>query len=128
MTTQLPYSNTVPDLLQLVKNVLSGELGQFQNGVTAVWVEPPEAPKAGTGIHVYISRFTQQLSSKTYQWSIRIVQLDTSLEGLNVLDRAIANMRRQFPNRREVILPYADNRFPGANFYIPFELAAYHFS
>jgi hypothetical protein len=124
MTALYPV-NTISGILTQVKTLLTAELGTFKNGKPAIWVEPPASPEVGTGLHVYLCRYEQRLTQEIYQWQVVLRQRDTSEAGLVKLDAAIKKMRSRFYNRREVILPYSEDRYPQANFYLPYSQSAY---
>lgn len=105
-------------LADFLRNLLANEVGSFANGYPAVWVEPPQMPAGGKGLHVSIGRHSQRIANNLYQHRVSLVQFDRSDTGLLKLDHAIEKVRACFPLCREVMLPFQENTYPQCNFYI----------
>lgn len=119
--------NSIADISAILRDVLAPYLGTFKNGQMAVWVEPPESPIPGSGLHCYIQRQPQQRTSSVYQWRITLTQYDKTSAGMIVLDNAIAAMRQRFPVRREIFQPvYLENEYPRFSFDLQFHREAYY--
>lgn len=109
-----------PELRAVIVNLLSAELGTFSNGIPAVWVEPPSAPKGAIsgGLEVSITKFKNVSSSslllnnqqeQRYEWIVVVKTTGerTALE-YSKFSAAIDKMRRYFPRRRESISAYSE--------------------
>ncbi len=120
---QQPISAT---LNKLLRSLLAAQLGTFVDGKLAIWVEAPQAPPVGTGVHVYIARHYAQITNSTYTWRVDLVlhggqgatpQSKAVYEAnLQKFDQAIELIRQKFPMRREVIPPYREDLPPQATF------------
>lgn len=113
------------DLITLLRSRLASYLGTFADGRQAIWVEPPQSPKVGTGLHVFIERHYTQLSNEYGQWRVTFVLHgdraadDIAYEAnLQKFDGAIQEMRRTFPKRREVAIPFREDLPPQVSFLV----------
>lgn len=119
--------NSIADISAILRDVLQPFLGTFKSGQTAIWVEPPESPIPGTGLHCYINRYPLQVNDSTYQWRVTLTQYDKTNAGMIVLDNAIRAMRQRFPVRREVFQGvFLENEYPRFIFDLRFQHEAYH--
>lgn len=127
MNGSLYNDNSIADISAIFRELLSPYLGTFKNGQTAIWVEPPESPIPGTGLHCYISRFPYQVSGSVFNWRVTLTQYDKSVSGINTLDDAIIAVRKRFPaNRRDLMQPlFKENEYPRAIFDLRFNREAY---
>lgn len=117
---QIPAS---VDLITILRSLLSPHLGKFADGRTALWVEPPQSPKVGNGLHVFINRHYSQMSNRLGQWRVSFVlhgdraTSETLYEiNLQKFDAAILAMRSHFPSRREIALPFREDIPPQISF------------
>lgn len=118
--------NSITDLSSYLRSQLSPYLGTFNDGLKSVWVEPPQSPIAGNGVHVYIDREPKQVTGFQYKWNVTLILYgDLTPASLEKFDGAIATMRRLFPRRTEAIAPYQEGYLPQANFGLIFERFAY---
>ena len=113
--------HTAPELRAVIVDLLAQELGTFNNGQPAVWVEPPSAPKGAVtgGLEVSIGRFKNVSSSslmlnsqqeQRYEWIVSIKTTgDRTPAEYSKFNSAIDKMRRYFPRRRESISPFSES-------------------
>jgi hypothetical protein len=118
------------DLVGIIKPILQPYLGTFEDGKVAIWVEPPQAPKSGSGVHCFIQRHYSAISNQLYQWQVDLVMHgiradDPALYEVNLqkFDKAIAAMRIKFPNRREIRQPFREDLPPQFRFLLCLEAA-----
>lgn len=119
------------NLLAELRSLLAEELGTFTNNRAAIWVEPPEPPGAGTGVHVYIDRTPYRITLKgVYSVCISVVlhgnrqQNPVEYEyNLQKFDRAIKRLRWRYPRHREVPIPGGGDIPPQFKFYLLLEEA-----
>ncbi|NEQ28721.1 MAG: hypothetical protein F6K28_59130, partial [Microcoleus sp. SIO2G3] len=69
--------------------------------------------------------YSTQITPDQYQWRVNLVQYDESPDGIAKFDAAIALMRRRYPIRREMIMPFSENTLLQANFSLIFNIHAY---
>ncbi len=107
-------------LFQIIATELASELGTFANGKRAITIEPPTAPKPGSGLHVFISRYGTQLTNKLYQYRVSMVMVSREETDYKTFDLAIRKMRQKFPQHREVMIAneFSENRYPQVNYLI----------
>jgi len=123
-----PKQPAVSELAQMVRSLLKDQLGTFADGGSAIWVEPPQAPQSGKGVHVYIQRHCSQLTNALYQWRVALVlrggkgRTDAEHvayeQNLQKYDLAIALMRQKFPSSREISTPYREDLPPQTTFLV----------
>lgn len=110
---------------QTVEQLLASDLGYFQNGTPAIWVDSGDAPGNPTGLLCVIERQPNMIShvgilnhqaEQHFDWVLRLVQYDRSPTGYSALDRACQKLRQRFPNHRERALPPADGTYPQVTF------------
>lgn len=112
-----------------VGNVLSEVIGNFANGMPAIYVDRgagDTVPAMGSGLLVILEgspiiKATPILGRQVEHisdWVVRIVQHDRSPPGLDAFDRALDLMRTYFPRLQERIIPSSDNARPQATFLI----------
>lgn len=116
-------------LSQILRGLLSTELGTFRNGMTSIWVEPPQIPQMGAGLQCAISRYPRTLTqvpivsgqaNQLLQWSVSLTQFDLSIGGLAKLDSACAKIRSRFPRFTERPSPFVEGDFVRTNFLLTF--------
>jgi hypothetical protein len=119
-----------------VESLLKDELGFFDGGQPAIWVDAGDVPKKGNGLLCLIDRFENIRSYEptanhgaivNFDWVLRLVQRDRSPPGLAKLDRAIGKLRHQFPIRTERPLPPSDGVYPQITFFFNFTGSACHY-
>ena len=113
---------TAKDLLVKLKEVLAGELGRFNTGDPAIWIEPPLLPEkmTVTGLQciiqavssgaVYNSSANQRHSDRL--WTVTLVNFDKKKSLL----RAKALIESSFNTRSAVYLPPATYSFEQCRF------------
>lgn len=116
-------TNTIADVQTLLREVLAPYLGTFNNGRSAIAVEPPAVPSSGTGLHVYIQRQPVMISGNNYKWVVTMVMYG---DDWIKWDGAIAAMRSRFARRTEAIMPYSEGYLARTTFGLVFERFAYH--
>ncbi len=108
----------------IIETLLKDELGLFDNGQKAIWVEPPMMPQALSckGLQVVIKRYPNVL--QTYQlindqgfqnvdWIVTLTLFDLTTEGYKKLDSARDKIQRRFPRFREtIIIPFSNDSQP----------------
>lgn len=124
-------SSQVETIAARVKLLLSTQLGRFENNAISVWIEPPHAPatKPRSGLQVIFNRLPTAKSPPSVvgmqidRWmavEFTLTQFDTSTEGIEKMNQAIAILKSNFPLIEIVPLPLKEGYLPKANCSIPF--------
>lgn len=113
-----------------VNDLLISELGSFENGMPALWVDSGDAPSKYSGLLCLIERQPNMIQHRSilgyqaeqnFDWIVRLITRDRSPTGLATFDRACEKMRSRFPNHRERIIPPNDGALPQATFLCNFD-------
>lgn len=91
-------------LLTNLSQLLSEHLGQFADGSQAIVVEPPRSEITGTGIHIYIDRFSRDSSADKCFYRVTVIQYD--LAGVEAFEEVLKTIRWNYPQYREYIPEY----------------------
>jgi hypothetical protein len=121
-----------PTLRGLLERLIGNDLGTFSNGLPAIWVEDPPAPKNGKGLHCIIYYRPRQLrpsigltqSIQCLAWQVSLIQLDRSQEGIEVLARVGDKIRNSFQGCSEGASASVADRYPILNYSLPFTKVA----
>lgn len=119
---------TVFDLRKTLAVLIGGNLGVFENGQPAIWVEPPDPPRNGNGLHCFIFWRPRQLQLTTgysqsiqrLAWQVSLVQTDRSLGAIDVLGVAGDLIRDNFMGVMEASSQSYADKLPSLEFSIPF--------
>jgi hypothetical protein len=108
-----------------LNDLLISELGHFDSGMPALWVDSGDVPSKYNGLLCLIERQPNMINHKSilgyqaeqhFDWVVRLITRDRSPTGLANFDRACEKMRLRFPNHRERILPPDDGGLSQATF------------
>ncbi len=86
--------------------LLREDLGRFASGDLAIWILPPDAPQRGSGIHVYIDRYSTKLTSSLLQQRVTVTQFNRDTAGSLAFERVINKIRARYPFSRDLVAPY----------------------
>lgn len=118
----------VSELRDILERLIGNDLGTFQNGLPAIWVEEPAAPANGQGLHCLIYYRARQLqkpigltqSLQTLAWQVTLIQVDRSVQGIETLSRVGDKIRNSFSGCTEGASNAVADRLPVLNYSIPF--------
>jgi hypothetical protein len=108
--------------------LLDSDLGTFANGVKAIWVEPPDPPKDGKGLHCFIYYRPRQLRPSTglhqsiqqLAWQVALRQVSRDVAAIEQLAIAGDKIRNGFSGCVEGASTSVADRMPMLTFSIPF--------
>ena len=121
--TDAHHFESVKDLRTTLVELLAPELGTFANGLASIWVEDEDCPPSTDGVLCVIAPYTAVQSSQILlnhgvldivEWVVTLRSFGTKQQFRSAIDK----MRRRFPIRLEVILPYKEGVRMQASFRI----------
>ena len=124
-------SSQVEAIAARVKVLLAQQLGRFENNAIAVWIEPPHAPatKARSGLQVIFNRIPTPKAPPSVagaqidRWmsvEFTLTQFDSTVEGVEAMNKAIEILKANFPLIEVVPLPLKEGYLPKASCSIPY--------
>ena len=129
MSTILAVLENGTSLMKDLRSLFADEIGTFEDGTKAFWMEPPFIPSKRTfsGLKIVVGRNDEPLQPQqacvgTPQaiqrlfWRVTLITNDLSPEGLHKWDSAIAKIRSRFPSHRERALEVTEDQFPQRTF------------
>jgi hypothetical protein len=121
--------NDISALVTDLRSLLNNELGTFDDGTKAFWVEPPFIPSKRTfsGVKIVVARNQDVLQPQKpcvgvpqaiqrMYWRVTLINNDYSSSGLAKWDSAIDKIRRRFPLHRERAVEVTEDQFPQRTF------------
>jgi len=121
--------NDISALVTDLRSLLNNELGTFEDGTKAFWVEPPFIPSKRTfsGVKIVVARNQEALQPQRpcvgvpqaiqrMYWRVTLINNDYSSLGLAKWDSAIDKIRRRFPLHRERAVEVTEDQFPQRTF------------
>jgi hypothetical protein len=133
LSNVLPALEDVAGISLELETLLGDNIGTFDDGEKALWVEPPyiNAGRHVNGLQVVIDRYPQDLQpskacigvEQVFQrkfWRFTLVNFDVSEAGMIKFDNAIDAIQRRFPLLRERHLETVEDSFPQVSFLAEF--------
>jgi hypothetical protein len=118
----------VAELRDTLEKLIGDDLGTFENGLPAIWVEDPPAPPNGKGLHCFIYYRARQVkpsvgllqSIQVLAWQVMLLQTDRTVDGIQTLSLVGDKIRNSFSGCSEGQSASLSDRLPTLNYSIPF--------